>query len=142
MLSKSSRTSDEERADLKAFISKVYGVFGPQPAAPPGAMSAKVTYYAIAATSTTRCTKSEGPRLTGSQRGSGNQAMRSRYDPPVTIKATDDSVRDENEEQGQEPELARSYRLDHRWSFDGEDHVISVAAHKLHLVGNELKNII
>ena len=41
------RTSDEERADLKAFIGKVYGVFSPQPAAPPGGMSAKVTYYAI-----------------------------------------------------------------------------------------------
>ena len=61
--------------------------------------------------------------------------MRSRYDPPVTIKATDYSVRDENEDQGQEPELTRFYRLDHSWSFDGEDHVISVAAYKLHLAG-------
>ena len=41
------RTSDEERTDLKAFISKVYGVFSPQPAAPPGGMPATVTYYAI-----------------------------------------------------------------------------------------------
>jgi hypothetical protein len=55
--------------------------------------------------------------------------MRSRYDPPVAIKATDYSMRrDENEDQGQEPDLTRFYRLDHSWSFDGEDHVISVAA--------------
>jgi hypothetical protein len=44
-------------------------------------------------------------------------------------------MRDENEDQGQEPELTRFYRLDHSWSFDGEDHVISVAAYKLHLAG-------
>jgi hypothetical protein len=42
-------------------------------------------------------------------------------------------MRDENEDLGQEPELARFYRLDHSWSFDGEDHVISVAAYKLHI---------
>jgi hypothetical protein len=41
------RASDEERTDLKAFIGTVYGVFSPQPAAPPGGMPAKVTYYAI-----------------------------------------------------------------------------------------------
>lgn len=44
-------------------------------------------------------------------------------------------MRDENEDQGQEPELTKFYRLDHSWSFDGEDHVISVAAYKLHLAG-------
>lgn len=27
-----------------------------------------------------------------------------------------------------EPEHLRFYRLDHSWSFDGEDHVISAAA--------------
>jgi hypothetical protein len=61
--------------------------------------------------------------------------MRSRHDPPATIKATDDSVRAENEDQGQESDLTRFYRLDHSWSFDGEDRVISVAAYKLHLAG-------
>jgi hypothetical protein len=44
-------------------------------------------------------------------------------------------MRDESEDQRQEPELTRFYRLDHSWSFDGEDHVISVAAYKLHLGG-------
>jgi hypothetical protein len=44
-------------------------------------------------------------------------------------------VTDENEDQGQEPDLTRFYRLDHSWSFDGEDHVISVDACKLHLAG-------
>jgi hypothetical protein len=44
-------------------------------------------------------------------------------------------VSDEDEDLGQEPELARFYRLDHSWSFDGEDHVISVAAYQLHLAG-------
>ena len=37
------------------------------------------------------------------------------------------------ENQDQEPEHTRSYRLDRSWSFDGEDHVISVAAYKLHI---------
>ena len=64
--------------------------------------------------------------------------MRSRHDPPATIKATDCSVKDENEDQGQEPELTRFYRLDDSWSFDGEDHVISVAAYKLHLAGTPI----
>lgn len=41
----------------------------------------------------------------------------------------------EGENQDQEPEHARFYRLDHSWSFDGEDHVISVAAYKLHING-------
>jgi hypothetical protein len=42
---------------------------------------------------------------------------------------------DEEQDQGLGPEHARFYRLDHSWSFDGEDHVISVAAYKLHLDG-------
>ena len=37
------------------------------------------------------------------------------------------------ENQDQEPEHTRFYRLDRSWSFDGEDHVISVAAYKLHI---------
>jgi hypothetical protein len=44
-------------------------------------------------------------------------------------------MRDDNEDQGREPELTRFYRLDHSWSFDGADHVISVAAYNLHLSG-------
>jgi hypothetical protein len=42
---------------------------------------------------------------------------------------------DEGEDQVQEPEHTRFYHLDHSWSFDGEDHVISVAAYKLHING-------
>jgi hypothetical protein len=45
------RTSDAERADLKIFIRKVYGVFSPEPANQPGEPAGdtpgKVTYYAI-----------------------------------------------------------------------------------------------
>ena len=41
------------------------------------------------------------------------------------------SMRDED--QVQEPEHTTSYRLDHSWSFDGEDHVISVAAYELRI---------
>ncbi len=45
------RTSDAERADLKAFLRQVYGVFGPQPASPPGGPAAgiaeKASYYLI-----------------------------------------------------------------------------------------------
>jgi hypothetical protein len=45
------RTSDAERADLKVFLRKVYDVFGPQPASPPGGpaggIAGKVTCYAI-----------------------------------------------------------------------------------------------
>jgi hypothetical protein len=45
------RTSDTERADLKAFLRQVYGVFSPQPASPPsgsaGATPEQVTFYAI-----------------------------------------------------------------------------------------------
>jgi hypothetical protein len=45
------RTSDGERADLKIFIRKVYGVFSPEPASQPsepaGGRPEKVTYYAI-----------------------------------------------------------------------------------------------
>jgi hypothetical protein len=42
-------------------------------------------------------------------------------------------MRDEDEDQVQEPEYTRFYHLDHSWSFDGDDHVISVAAYKLHI---------
>jgi hypothetical protein len=46
------RTSDAERADLKIFIRKVYGVFTPEPANQPGEPTGgtpeKVTHYAIA----------------------------------------------------------------------------------------------
>ena len=45
------------------------------------------------------------------------------------------SMRDEDEARDLEPEHTRFYRLDHSWSFDGEDHVISVAAYDLHLGG-------
>jgi hypothetical protein len=34
----------------------------------------------------------------------------------------------DGENQDQEPEHTRFYRLDRSWSFDGEDHVISAAA--------------
>jgi hypothetical protein len=44
-------------------------------------------------------------------------------------------MRDENEDQGQEPVLTRFHRLNHSWSFDGEDHLLSVAACKFHLGG-------
>lgn len=44
-------------------------------------------------------------------------------------------MRHDDEDQDQEPDLTRFYRLDRSWSFDGEDHVISVAAYKLHLAG-------
>jgi hypothetical protein len=37
------------------------------------------------------------------------------------------------ENQDQEPEHTRFYRLDRSWSFDGDDHVISVAACTLHI---------
>src|SRR5262249_53123113 len=45
-------TSDAERADLQAFLRRVYEVFSPQPTSPPsgqpaGGISEKVTYYAI-----------------------------------------------------------------------------------------------
>jgi hypothetical protein len=39
-------------------------------------------------------------------------------------------MRDEDEDQDQEPEHTRFYHLDHNWSFDREDHLISVAAYK------------
>ena len=45
------RTSDAERADLKAFIRQAYGFFGPPPASRPrgeaDGISETVTYYAI-----------------------------------------------------------------------------------------------
>ena len=44
-------------------------------------------------------------------------------------------MKGDNEDQGREPELTRFYRLDHSWSFDGADHVISAAAYNLHLSG-------
>jgi hypothetical protein len=44
-------------------------------------------------------------------------------------------MRDEDEDQAQGPELTRFYRLDHSWSFDSEDHLISVAAYNLHFGG-------
>ena len=40
-----------------------------------------------------------------------------------------------DEDEDQEPEHTRFYRLAHDWSFDGEDHVISVAAYRLHING-------
>jgi hypothetical protein len=42
-------------------------------------------------------------------------------------------MRHDGEDQAQEPERIRFYHLDHSWSFDGEDHAISVAAYKLHI---------
>ena len=39
----------------------------------------------------------------------------------------------DGENRDQEPEHTRSYRLDRSWTFDGEDHVISVAAYQLHI---------
>ena len=51
------------------------------------------------------------------------------------LSATLLSMRDEDEARDLEPEHTRFYRLDHSWSFDGEDHVISVAAYDLHLAG-------
>ena len=45
-------------------------------------------------------------------------------------------MRHDDKDQDQEPELTRFYRLDHSWSFDGQDHVIYVAAYNLLLKGN------